>query len=72
MYVLTDFVLQAQFEDKYKFYIRRVFISNGFFFFFFCLQGCLPLVLMFDVKEDIELEQGQYKSYLLKISTSGL
>lgn len=23
------------------------------------LQGCLPLVLMFDVKEDIELEQGQ-------------
>ena len=26
--------------------------------FLFYLQGCLPLVLMFDVKEDIELDQG--------------
>lgn len=24
----------------------------------FRFQGCLPLVLMFDVKEDVELDQG--------------
>lgn len=25
-----------------------------------CLQGCLPLVLMFDMKEETDIEQGEF------------
>ena len=28
----------------------------------FPLQGCLPLVLMFDVKEEIDMDQGTFIS----------
>ena len=27
----------------------------------FAFQGCLPLVLMFDIKEDSEIDQGIYE-----------
>ena len=33
----------------------------------YLLQGCLPLVLMFDVKDEIEIDQGMLNEILCNI-----
>ena len=38
-------------------------------FVYFILQGCLPLVLMFDMKEDVEIDQGRLSWLSLHLAT---